>query len=472
MKNQSRVYDQEKKALEERKKLAQLQKERAEERQIQELQKLQAAQGGKKVQEKVDWLYAAPSTGSGPSGEELEQYLLGRKTVDKLFKEQDEKKLAQMQAQQAQAGKSGTAGFQALGQTANNARDLAAKVREDPLLAIKQQEQAAYEAARRKYMRDNKIKGGSGPSGSGANMVPVDPAEKRKREKEQEKADKRRRKEERRQEKEERRARRAARREGGDMRDHSDDDSEDDRRDRRRRSGSDSPERSRAHDRRRSDRDRRYRDDSPLGRDQRSRRRDSHSRSPSPGPSRRERRDTRSRSPPPRRRDDGMDSKPSYPSSRRDDDRRPSPAPRRDDRPRYNDDRRQHDSGRSNGYSNGGRPQNGHSRPTQQSQGLSDEARQKAREAAAARLAEMQSSAKDIATTRAERISKLEAEDAVLLEREEAERKRVADAKSGKGTGRSGPGFLLDEYKKMGDQNLGDVIKGRGKAGLQRGGDE
>ena len=31
-------------------------------------------------------------------------------------------------------------------QNANNARDTAAKIREDPLLAIKQQEQAAYQA--------------------------------------------------------------------------------------------------------------------------------------------------------------------------------------------------------------------------------------------------------------------------------------------------------------------------------------
>lgn len=73
--------------------MQQLQKERAEERQIQELQRLQAAQGGKKVQERVEWLYAAPASGSGPNAEELEQYLLGKKTVDKLFKEQDEKKV-------------------------------------------------------------------------------------------------------------------------------------------------------------------------------------------------------------------------------------------------------------------------------------------------------------------------------------------------------------------------------------------
>lgn len=91
--NQTRVWQEEKRVLEEKKKLQQLQKERAEERQIQELQRLQAAQGGKKVQERVEWLYAAPSGGTTGNNEELEQYLLGKKTVDKLFKEQDEKKV-------------------------------------------------------------------------------------------------------------------------------------------------------------------------------------------------------------------------------------------------------------------------------------------------------------------------------------------------------------------------------------------
>jgi hypothetical protein len=76
--------------LEERKKTAQLQKELAEERQLQELQRIQAEQGGGRREERVDWLYATPAIGNGINAEEQEAYLLGKKTVDKLFKEKDE----------------------------------------------------------------------------------------------------------------------------------------------------------------------------------------------------------------------------------------------------------------------------------------------------------------------------------------------------------------------------------------------
>ncbi|PLW21393.1 hypothetical protein PCANC_03819 [Puccinia coronata f. sp. avenae] len=145
MKNQERVWKEEKKALEERKKTAQLQKELAEERQLQELQRLQAEQGGGRREERVDWLYATPAIGNGINPEEQEAYLLGKKTVDKLFKEKDEAaaKLHAKAASQSDAAKAG-GGFISL-QNANTARDTASKIREDPLLAIKQREQLAYE---------------------------------------------------------------------------------------------------------------------------------------------------------------------------------------------------------------------------------------------------------------------------------------------------------------------------------------
>lgn len=112
----------------------------------------------------MDWLYNAPATGAGQNTEELEAYLLGKKSVEQLFKEQDRQRVrlskiltfekaclifsVQLEAlKQASAPASGPAAttFQAVGSSANNVRDLAAKVREDPLLAIKRQEQKAYE---------------------------------------------------------------------------------------------------------------------------------------------------------------------------------------------------------------------------------------------------------------------------------------------------------------------------------------
>ena len=71
--------------LEEKKKLDQLRKEKDEERQMQELQRLQEESTGRKRTEKLEWMYATPATGSGQNKNELEDYLLGKKRVDKLL---------------------------------------------------------------------------------------------------------------------------------------------------------------------------------------------------------------------------------------------------------------------------------------------------------------------------------------------------------------------------------------------------
>ena len=71
--------------MEEKKKLDQLRKEKEEERQLQELQRLQEEQTGKKRQEKLEWMYATPATGTGANANELEDYLLGKKRVDKIL---------------------------------------------------------------------------------------------------------------------------------------------------------------------------------------------------------------------------------------------------------------------------------------------------------------------------------------------------------------------------------------------------
>ncbi|KDN44388.1 hypothetical protein K437DRAFT_294875 [Tilletiaria anomala UBC 951] len=186
MVNQERVWKQEKKAFEERKKLEELRRERDQEREMQELQRLQEEAGGKKRQEKVDWMYATPSTGGGPSAGDLEDYLLGKKRVDKLLRADEGQHLSKA---------SGEETFMAI-QNANTAQDLAAKVREDPLVTIKRQEQAAYEALLRDPTRLRELRKANG----------LDTGE--------DKEARRRRKEEKRRAKEERRASRHAQSKG------------------------------------------------------------------------------------------------------------------------------------------------------------------------------------------------------------------------------------------------------------------
>jgi len=135
--NQKRVWEEERKALEERKKTDQMMKERQEERHIQEIQELAEASGGTKRLARVDWMYNGKGADGQPgTTEEMEGYLLGKRRIDGLIKGTDNQKLEKSAKEDS---------FMAL-QNANTARDTAAKVREDPMLAIKKQEQAAYEA--------------------------------------------------------------------------------------------------------------------------------------------------------------------------------------------------------------------------------------------------------------------------------------------------------------------------------------
>lgn len=52
---------------------------------MQELQRLQEESTGRKRTEKLEWMYATPATGSGTNKNDLEDYLLGKKRVDKLL---------------------------------------------------------------------------------------------------------------------------------------------------------------------------------------------------------------------------------------------------------------------------------------------------------------------------------------------------------------------------------------------------
>ncbi|KAI2604891.1 Pre-mRNA splicing factor-domain-containing protein [Hypoxylon fragiforme] len=137
LRNQKRVYEEEQKALEERKKTESRIQEIKEERAKEELQKQLAISGGRKVVDRVEWMYQGPSDGQNGTTEELEGYLLGKRRIDNILtKGSDHENLKKS---------AGTETFMAL-QNANTERDTAIKIREDPLLAIKKQEQAAYEA--------------------------------------------------------------------------------------------------------------------------------------------------------------------------------------------------------------------------------------------------------------------------------------------------------------------------------------
>ncbi|KAK0774033.1 RNA-splicing factor [Friedmanniomyces endolithicus] len=146
MSNQKRVWAEESKALEERKKTDQVLKERAEERAIQDLERLQEAAGGRKRVDRVDWMYSGPGSGAGGSNgvggvsEEMEGYLLGKRNLQGLVKRSEAESLKK------EAAAAPEAGFMALNANANSARDTMVKVSNDPMLAIKKQEQAAYEA--------------------------------------------------------------------------------------------------------------------------------------------------------------------------------------------------------------------------------------------------------------------------------------------------------------------------------------
>lgn len=157
MSNQERVWQEEQKALEERKRIEQMKKERQEERQIQELQDIQEAAGGTKRLNRVDWMYSGPSSGQAGTTEEMEGYLLGKRRVDGLLKGTENKRLEKAGTEES---------FMAL-QNANTIKDTTAKIRDDPMLAIKKQQQAAFEAllndpvSRRRFLKvaaDVKVK--------------------------------------------------------------------------------------------------------------------------------------------------------------------------------------------------------------------------------------------------------------------------------------------------------------------------
>ncbi|KAI0204150.1 Pre-mRNA splicing factor-domain-containing protein [Astrocystis sublimbata] len=138
LKNQAKVYDAEQAALAERKKTEARIQEIKEERAKKEIQEKLEAAGGRKRVDRVDWMYQGPSDGQGGTTEELEGFLLGKRRIDTILTRGSGADSLKKEAT-----------YDSLTAPANpsvNARDTAAKIREDPLLAIKRREQEAYEA--------------------------------------------------------------------------------------------------------------------------------------------------------------------------------------------------------------------------------------------------------------------------------------------------------------------------------------
>lgn len=132
IRNRAQVWEDQHAALQERKRIEALKKEIEDERAASELRALNEAAGAPKRQERVEFLYAGPGAG-GSLAEDREAYLLGKKRIDDVL------------------GKDSLG--QDLGKTKEpdtsssiNLRDLSNKVSMDPLLAIKKQEAAQYEA--------------------------------------------------------------------------------------------------------------------------------------------------------------------------------------------------------------------------------------------------------------------------------------------------------------------------------------
>ena len=141
--------------MEERKRIDQLRRERDEERQIQELQRLQEDSGKARQHNRVDWMYQAPSSATGHYSEEMEGYLLGKRRIDGILLKNDESKKL---AKGAEVG----SGQVPAAPPVQNSRDTMSKVMADPLLEIKKREQAAYE----NLVKESARRGGAVASGS------------------------------------------------------------------------------------------------------------------------------------------------------------------------------------------------------------------------------------------------------------------------------------------------------------------
>ena len=73
--------------------MEQFKKEIDEERQLQELQRLQEVSGQKKRAERLDWMYGSGSAYKASDPSNKEDYLLGKKKINELIEAPKEEKL-------------------------------------------------------------------------------------------------------------------------------------------------------------------------------------------------------------------------------------------------------------------------------------------------------------------------------------------------------------------------------------------
>ncbi|CAH0038416.1 unnamed protein product [Clonostachys solani] len=410
--NQAAVYDEEQKALAERKRTQQRINELKEERAKEELQRQLEAAGGKKRIDRVDWMYSGAGDGPGGNAESQEAYLLGKRRIDNLIKGTEHKNLEKGAGQES---------FMAL-QNANTARDTAAKIRDDPLLAIKRQEQATYEAMMNDPIRRRQLLASVGAEG-----------EKKEKSRHREERHKRRHHRHHRDddpddERGRHRHRRSySRSRSPRPRDESDDEK---RHKRRRRDYSTERESHRGRDRRddpeerRSRRDRsgedsrRYkREEDPASGQNRSRRR-----SPSRSPDRSHRR----------------------PDTDRRDSRKYNSGDYKRDLPREN--------GRQNNNSNNGRSRyNGNGSPPRSAENGADKEAERAR-----KLAAMQSAASELDDDRVKRLAALEERERITREADDRGRERGGDR-----------GFVNGLHKQASKIDLAGRAGGRGRHGYR-----
>ncbi|KAK1487689.1 hypothetical protein CTAM01_11722 [Colletotrichum tamarilloi] len=412
IKNQAKVWEEERKALDERKKTQQRINELKEEREREELQKKLEAAGHTKRVDRVEFLYSGPTDGQTGTTEERESYLLGKRRIDNLLKGTEHKNLEKQAGQES---------FMAL-QTANTARDTAAKVREDPLLAIKRQEQAAYEAMMNDPIKRRQLLASMGMADDKSKSKGKEERHKRRHHRHRNDDDDRERHRKRRRSYSRSRSPRRRR-----------DDHDDAERSERRRRRSDSEDRH--HQRRRTSRSR-----SP-------RRRDSGEKDDYDRRDRRDRRDDRER----RRRDSvSEDERPVRPRER---------SPRSHDRRGDRDGEASVSRGRRN---NDNHRQGPDRRPAARTNGSSSgkEVDDKgAEEARARKLAAMQAAASDLDTDRERRLAALEERENAARQADDQARERLSKFGDRQ--------FVNSLHRKAGNMSLGERM-GRSRQGLQR----
>ncbi|KIH91632.1 pre-mRNA-splicing factor cwc25 [Sporothrix brasiliensis 5110] len=455
LKNQRRVWESEQAALAERKKVNERIEELRKERQEEEITRQLEAAGGTKRVDRVDWMYQGPSTDNGGMvTEEAEAFLLGKRRIDAVLRGDEHKQLEKNAVPDRFASLDAPSAVGAAGAlpTAASARDMAAKIREDPLLAIKRQEQQSYEAMVNDPIRRRQLMAAMGVAGD-------DSGDRKKTSHSSS-------------------SRRSHHRSSHHRSSHRDDDDER-RHKRRRRDDSRDRDRDREQDRGRDRDSRRARRESPED-DRRSSRRNYDDRDRDRGASRRDdggrdRSRDRRRDRSPRDRRDRRDRSPRSPSHSR------SRSPPRHERPRGerddNGDLSRREAGDRNGDRNGGRDKRPHrdnhedrngrdrrdnGRPPYRNGNSNSDADERAR-----KLAAMQANAADLAKERETRLAEIEATEAAAREADDRARADDAKLRAGTGAGAMTSSFSTNLRKKVGNMGLAESL-GRSRQGLQR----